>query len=102
MKLLQSKQALSTVLLSCTLLFTISASAQEASLERSLAATIQAQGQKVAQDLTAEVSNSIKAELSRFSMRYTIADIQEVAAVSNQTTLRQQKLRQQKQQTSEE
>lgn len=91
MKLLQSKQALSTVLLSCTLLFTISASAQEASLEHSLAATVQAQGQKVARDLSAEVSNSIKAELRRFSMRYTTVDTQEVAAVSKQTKLRQQK-----------
>lgn len=33
MKLLQTKQVLSTVLLSCTLLLTTTASAQEASLE---------------------------------------------------------------------
>ena len=97
MKLLPSKQALSTVLLSCTLLFTFSASAEEASLERSLAATIQAQGQKAAHDLSAELSNSIKAELNRFSLRYTTVKPQEVAVVSMQS-----KLRQQKQQTSEE
>lgn len=97
MKLLQSKHTLSTVLLSCTLLFTVGASAQEASLERSLAATVQAQGQKVARDLSAEVSNSIKAELQRFSMRYTLVSSLDVAAVTKQS-----KLRQQKQQTSEE
>ncbi|WP_085300664.1 hypothetical protein [Cognaticolwellia mytili] len=97
MKLLPSKQALSTVLLSCTLLFTFSAFAEEASLERSLAATIQAQGQKAARDLSAELSNSIKAELNRFSLRYATVKPQEVAVVSKQS-----KLRQQKQQTSEE
>jgi hypothetical protein len=97
MKTLQSKHTLSTVLLSCTLLFTTSALAQEASLERSLAATVQAQGEKVVRDLSVEVSNSIKAELNRFSMRYTLVGTQEIAAVSKQA-----KLRQQKQQTSEE
>ena len=81
MKLLQSKQVLSTVLLSCTLLFTINASAQEASLEKSLAATVQAQGQKVLHDLSAELSQSIKAELDRFSMRYSTVETQELAAV---------------------
>lgn len=97
MKTLQSKHALSTVLLSCTLLFTTSALAQEASLERSLAATVQAQGEKVVRDLSVEVSNSIKAELNRFSMRYTLVSTQDIAAVPKQA-----KLRQQKQQTSEE
>lgn len=96
MKLLPSKHALSTVLLSCTLLFTINASAQEASLEQSLTATIQAQGQKVLHDLSAELSHSIKIELDRFSMRYNTVKTQELAAVSEQ-----KKSAQQKQQTSE-
>jgi len=96
MKLLLSKHVLSTVLLSCTLLFTINVSAQEASLEKSLAATVQAQGQKVRHDLSAELSHSIKAELDRFSMRYSTVKTHELAAVSEQ-----RKLGQQKQKTSE-
>jgi hypothetical protein len=69
MKLSQRKNALSTVLLSCTLLFTITATAQKASLEQSLAARVQAQGQKLLYNLSAELSHSIKVELNRFSMR---------------------------------
>ena len=84
MKLLPSKYALSSVLLSCTLLFSLNASAQEASLEQSLAATVQAQGQKVLHDLSAELSDSIKIELDRFSMRYNTVKTQELAAVSEQ------------------
>lgn len=95
MKLLPSKHALSTVLLSCTLLFTINASAQEASLEQSLAATVQAQGQKVLHELSAELSHSINVELDRFSMRYNTVKTQELAAVSEQ-----KKSDKQKQQTS--
>ena len=95
MKLLPSKNALSTVLLSCTLLFTINASAQESTLAESLAATVQAQGQKVLHDLSAELSHSIKAELDRFSMRYSTVKTQELAAFSAQ-----EKLKQPKQQTS--
>ena len=95
MKLSQRKNVLSTVLLSCTLLFTITATAQEASLEQSLAATVQAQGQKVLHDLSAELSHSIKAELTRFSMRYSTVETQELAAISEQ-----KKVTQQKQQTS--
>ena len=97
MKLLTRKNAVSTVLLSCTLLFTITASAEEISLERSLAAAIQAQGQKAVHDLSAELSNSIKAELKRLSMRYTTAKSDDIATISIQ-----KKLGQQKQQTSEE
>jgi len=95
MKLLPSKYALSSVLLSCTLLFSLNASAQEASLEQSLAATVQAQGQKVLHDLSEELSDSIKIELDRFSMRYNTVKTQELAAVSEQ-----KKSAQQKQQTS--
>ncbi|MFT6587201.1 MAG: hypothetical protein ACJAUY_002275 [Cognaticolwellia sp.] len=84
MKLLQTKQVLSTVLLSCTLLLTTTASAQEASLEQSLAATVQAQGQKVLNDLSAGLAHSIKAELNRFSMRYSMMETQELAAVIKQ------------------
>ena len=97
MKLLPSKNALNSVLLSCTLLFALNASAKEVTLDRSLAATLQVQGQKVIGDLSVELSNSIKAELQRFSMRYTIKQAQVVVTSSTQ-----KKLRQQKQQTSEE
>lgn len=81
MKLLQTKQVLSTVLLSCTLLLTTTTSAQEVSLETSLAATVQAQGQKVLHDLSAELSHAIKAELSLFSMKFSTEETQELAAV---------------------
>lgn len=81
MKLLQTKHILSTVLLSCTLLLTATTSAQEVSLEKSLAATVQAQGQKVLHDLSAELSYSIKAELNRFSMKFSTEETQELAAV---------------------
>ncbi|MEH6597228.1 MAG: hypothetical protein V7736_16960 [Colwellia polaris] len=81
MKLLQTKHILSTVLLSCTLLLTATTSAQEVSLEKSLAATVQAQGQKVLHDLSAELSHSIKAELNRFSMKFSTEETQELAAV---------------------
>jgi hypothetical protein len=91
MKLLQSKHALSTVLLSCTLLFTVNASAQEASLEQNLAATVKAQGQKVQHDLSAELSHSVKAELDRFSMRYSTGKTQELAAVVEQKQSNQKK-----------
>jgi len=91
MKLLPRKYALSTVLLSCTLLLTFNASAEEVSLEKSLAATVQAQGQKAVRDLSVQLANSISDELQRFSMRYTTAKVQNVAAVSTQTKLRQQK-----------
>ncbi|MBA6392052.1 hypothetical protein H4J38_14850 [Colwellia sp. BRX10-3] len=91
MKLSQRKNALSTVLLSCTLLFTITATAQEASLEQSLAATVQAQGEKVLHDLSAELSHSIKAELNRFSMRYSTVETHELAAISEQKKSIQQK-----------
>ena len=85
MKLLQSSQVLSTVLLSCTLLLTTAtASAQEATLEQKLAATLQAQGQKVLHDLSAELAHSIKAELNRFSMRYSTVETQELVAVVEQ------------------
>ena len=97
MKLLPSKRILSTVLLSCTLLFTVNASAEDASLERSLAATVQVQGKKAIRDLSSELAKSIKAELNGFSMRHTIVSVQDLAAAPKQT-----KLRQSKQQTSEE
>ncbi len=97
MKLLPNKYALSTVLLSCTLLFTFNASANEVSLEQSLAATLQAKGQKAVHELSAQVSNSIKLELQRFSMRYTTVKAHEIAAVSTQS-----KLNQKKQHTSED
>tara|TARA_R110002167_G_scaffold284685_3_gene489782 strand:+ start:3395 stop:3688 length:294 start_codon:yes stop_codon:yes gene_type:complete len=91
MKLLPNKYALSTVLLSCTLLFTFNASAKEVTLEQSLATTLQAQGEKAAQDLSAQVSNSIKLELQRFSMRYNTVKTQEVAVISTQNKLKQKK-----------
>jgi hypothetical protein len=91
MKLSQRKNALSTVLLSCTLLFTITATAQEASLAQSLAVTVQAQGEKVLHDLSAELSHSIKAELNRFSMRYSTVETHELAAISEQKKSNQQK-----------
>lgn len=97
MKLLPNKYALSTVLLSCTLLFTFNTSAKEVSLEQSLAATIQAQGEKTAHDLSAQVSQSIKNELHRFSMRYSQIKPQNVAAISSQV-----KLNPKKQHTSED
>ena len=81
MKLLQTKQVLSTVLLSCTLLLTNTTSAQEVSLETSLAATVQAHGQKVLHDLSAQLSHSIKTELSRFSMKFSTEETQELVAV---------------------
>ena len=80
MKLLQTKQVLSTVLLSCTLLLTTTTSAQEVSLETSLAATLQAQGQKVLHDLSAELSYAIKAELNQFLMKFSTEETQELAA----------------------
>jgi len=95
MNLLQSKRTLSTVLLSCSLLFTVNASAEEVVLEKALAAAVQAQGQKVVRDLSAELSNSIQAELQRFSQRYSFHD--DKVAVTNSV-----KTRQQKPQTSEE
>ena len=97
MKLLAIRNALSTVLLTCTLLFTFNASATEVALERSLAATLQIQGQKAVGDLSAELSNSIRDELQRFSRRYTVVKAQEIVANSTQA-----KLPQHKQQTSEE
>jgi hypothetical protein len=81
MKPSQRKNALSTVLLSCTLLFTITATAQKASLEQSLAARAEAQGQKLLYDLSAELSYSIKAELNRFSMRYSTLETHELVAI---------------------
>ncbi|MGB1262083.1 MAG: hypothetical protein ACPG52_04145 [Cognaticolwellia sp.] len=96
MKLLPNN-TLNTVLLSCALLFTVNVSAQEVSLEQSLAATVKAQGKKAAQDLSAELSNSIKAELQRFSMRYTKVKSQALAS-----TAQQEKLVQQKTKTSDE
>jgi len=89
MKLLPNKYALSTVLLSCTLLFTFNTSAKEVTLEKSLAATIQAQGEKAAHDLSAQVSNSIKLELQRFSMRYNTVKTEAVAVISTHTKLTQ-------------
>ncbi|TWX73014.1 hypothetical protein [Colwellia sp. C1TZA3] len=87
---------LCTILLSCTLLFTINAYAQDAALEKSLAVTVQAQKQKIQRDLSAEISHSIKAELDRFSIRYSTVKTQALAAVLKQT-----KLAPKKQQTSE-
>ncbi len=87
MKLLSSKAAVSSVLLSCTMLFTVNASANEASLEHYLAATVQAQGQKAERDLSVTLANSIQTELQRFSMRYTTVKTQEL--VAKQTKLSQ-------------
>jgi hypothetical protein len=95
MKLLQRKQILGTVLLSCTLLFTINAYAQETGLAQNLTLSVQVQKQKVQRDLSAELAHSIKAELDRFSTRYNTVKTQELAVVSNQ-----KKLATKKQQTS--
>mgnify|MGYP000625068164 CR=1 FL=1 len=96
MKLLANKNLLSTALLSCSLFFIGSASAQEVSLEQSLAATVQAQGQKAVSELSAELSNTIKTELQRFAVRYTKGQSQTLASA------KQTKLPQQKTQTSDE
>jgi hypothetical protein len=95
MKLLQRKQILGTVLLSCTLLFTINAYAQETGLAQNLTLSVQVQKQKVQRDLSAELAHSIKAELDRFSTRYNTVKTQELAVVS-----KQKKLATKKQQTS--
>jgi len=95
MKLLQSKQISRAVLLSCTLLFTINTYAQDTGLAQNLTLSVQAQKQKVQRDLSAELTHSIKAELDRFSTRYSIVKTQELAAVS-----KQKKLVTNKQQTS--
>jgi hypothetical protein len=87
MKLLSSKAVISSVLLSCTMLFTVNASAKEVSLEHYLAATVQAQGQKAERDLSAELANTIKAELRLFSMRYSTVETQ--VLVAKQTKLSQ-------------
>lgn len=68
MKLLPNTKILTSVLLSSALLYTVNASATEVTLERSLAATVQAQGQKVMQDLSAQLANSIRTELQQFSI----------------------------------
>jgi hypothetical protein len=96
MKLLQHKQTLRAVLLSCTLLLTINAYAQDTGLEQNLILSVQAQKQKVQLDLSAELAHSITAELDRFSTRYSTMKTQELAAVSKQKTLATKK-----QQTSE-
>jgi len=96
MKLLQSKQTLRGVLLSCTLLFTINTYAQDIGLAQNLTLSVQAQKQKVQRDLSAELAHSIKADLDRFSTRYSTVKTQELAAVS-----KQKKLATNKQQTSE-
>ena len=95
MKLLQSKQISRAVLLSCTLLFTINTYAQDTGLAQNLTLSVQAQKQKVQRDLSAELTHSIKAELDRFSTRYSTVKTQELAAVS-----KQKKLATNKQQTS--
>lgn len=95
MKFLQSKRTLSTVLLSCSLLFTVNASANEASLEKVLTATLQAQGQKVVHDLSAGLANSIRAELQKLSMRHA-------SEIEKTSVAKSVKSNQQKQQTSEE
>lgn len=95
MKLLQSKQISRAVLLSCTLLFTINTYAQDTGLAQNLTLSVQAQKQKVQRDLSAELTHSIKAELDRFSTRYSTVKTQELAAVS-----KQKKLVTNKQQTS--
>jgi hypothetical protein len=95
MKLLQRKQTLRAVLLSCTLLFTINTYAQDNGLAQNLTLTVQAQKHKVQRDLSAELAHSIKAELDRFSTGFNILKTQELAAVS-----KQKKLATKKQQTS--
>ena len=62
-------------------------------LEQKLAATLQAQGQKVLHDLSAELAHSIKAELNRFSMRYSTVETPElVALVEQKNSTPQQKI----------
>jgi hypothetical protein len=96
MKLLQPNYVLATVLLSSTLAFSFSASAQEASLERSLAATVQVQGQQMIKDLSTNLSHSIKQELQQFSTRYARK------SVATATTTKVAKTNQQKKLTSAE
>jgi len=96
MKLLPNKAVLCSVLLSCTMLFTLNAAAKEVAIEQNLAATVQAQGQQAVRDISAKLSNSIRVELKRFSSRYSTVQTQELAALVKPATLPQLK-----QQTSE-
>ncbi len=97
MKLSQSKPTISAVLLSCTLLFSLNSSANEVTLEQSVVEVVQSQGQKVARDISAQLSNSISAELQRFSTRYNKVQTHNLVAV-----LKPSKSRQLKPQTLEE
>lgn len=97
MKLLLSKPTISTVLLSCTLLFSLNSSANEVTLEQSVVEVVQSQGQKVVRDISAQLSNSISAELQKFSTRYNTVQTHDLVAV-----LKPSKSRQLKPQTLEE
>ncbi|SEL57816.1 hypothetical protein SAMN05216262_11446 [Colwellia chukchiensis] len=82
MKLLLNKTRLGAVVLSLAMLSALPAKAQQNSLEQHLAASMHKQGQIVAQNLAATLSNSINDELQRFSMRYSTVKTQALVALT--------------------
>lgn len=92
MKLLSSKRAFNTVLISLALLSTLNVSAKDVSLTQALTDAVHAQGKVVQHDLSAQLSQSIKTELTKFSMRYNAVKSQHIAAVSTpKNTTKQQR-----------